>query len=121
MNVFKDQAEFMTACGQTVGTPNADQFNLYTRLIAEEVEELTEAVKANDKVEIFDALLDIIVVCIGAGHSAGLPMDAGWAEVVRSNMAKVDPDTGFVKKRTDGKIMKPPGWTPPMLAGLIES
>jgi predicted HAD superfamily Cof-like phosphohydrolase len=47
-------------------------------------------------------------------------MDDGWKEVIRSNMAKVDPETGFVKKRADGKILKPEGWTPPDLASLIE-
>ncbi len=121
MNVFEDQAKFMTACGQSVGKANEDQLGLYLRLILEETQELLVAVEDNDSVEIFDALLDIIVVCVGAGHSAGFPMEAGWREVVRSNMAKVDPDTGFVNKRTDGKIMKPPGWTPPMLASLIET
>jgi predicted HAD superfamily Cof-like phosphohydrolase len=121
MSVFEEQAKFMLACGQTVGRMNPEQFDLYVRLIEEEAEELSDAVLKGDKTEIFDALLDIIVVCIGAGHSAGLPLEAGWREVIRSNMAKVDPETGFVKKRADGKILKPEGWTPPRLAALIES
>jgi predicted HAD superfamily Cof-like phosphohydrolase len=120
MSVFEEQAKFMLACGQTVGVKNDDQFDLYAVLIMEEVTELLEAVAEKNKEEIFDALLDIIVVCIGAGHSAGLPLEAGWREVIRSNMAKVDPETGFVKKRADGKILKPEGWTPPRLAALIE-
>ena len=119
MTVFDDQAKFMMACGQTVGQNNPDQFNLYLKLVAEEMSELVKAVEVNDAVEIFDALLDIIVVCIGAGHSAGLPMQAGWEEVVRSNMAKVDPTTGYVRRREDGKILKPEGWTPPQLDNLI--
>jgi len=124
MSVFEEQAKFMLACGQTVGVENKGQFDLYVRLIKEEVEELIVAVESGDKAddaEIFDALLDIIVVCIGAGHSAGFPMEAGWYEVLRSNMAKVDPETGLVKKRADGKILKPEGWTPPRLASLIET
>lgn len=121
MSVFEEQAKFMLACGQTVGVKNDDQFDLYVRLIEEEAEELAAAVMVGDKTEIFDALLDIIVVCIGAGHSAGLPMEAGWREVIRSNMDKVDPETGFVKRRADGKILKREGWTPPRLAALIES
>ena len=119
MSVFEDQAKFMLACGQTVGPDNPDQFRLYLNLIAEEVRELATAAEAKDAVEVFDALLDIIVVCIGAGHSLGLPMQAGWEEVVRSNMAKVDPATGLVRKREDGKILKPEGWTPPALDKLI--
>lgn len=119
MSVFEDQAKFMRACGQTVGQENFGQFELYLNLIQEELGELMEAVEDSDNVEVFDALLDIIVVCIGAGHSLGLPMQAGWEEVVRSNMAKVDPATGFVRKREDGKILKPEGWTPPQLDKLI--
>jgi predicted HAD superfamily Cof-like phosphohydrolase len=121
MNVFEEQAKFMLACGQTVGRMNDAQFELYFDLIGEEVREFFDAGWKGDKAEIFDALLDIIVVCIGAGHSAGLPMEEGWREVIRSNMAKVDPETGLVKKRADGKILKPEGWTPPRLAALIES
>ena len=120
MSVFEEQAKFMLACGQTVGRINNAQFELYVKLIEEEVEELTSAIMDGDRAENFDALLDIIVVCIWAGHSAGLPLEAGWREVIRSNMAKVDPETGLVKKRADGKILKPEGWTPPRLAALIE-
>ncbi len=68
----------------------------------------------------FDALLDIIVVCIGAGLSAGFPMQKGWDEVIRSNMDKVDPETGYVRRRSDGKILKPENWTPPRLAQMLE-
>lgn len=119
MSVFDDQAKFMQACGQTVGEYNPLQFELYFSLIKEEFFELRNAHEHGGDVEIFDALLDIIVVCIGAGHSLGLPMQAGWEEVVRSNMAKVDPTTGLVRKREDGKILKPEGWTPPALDKLI--
>jgi predicted HAD superfamily Cof-like phosphohydrolase len=120
MNVFQDQAKFMTACGQTVGEDNPDQFKLYISLIKEEVAELMEANEFSDRVEIFDALLDIIVVCIGAGHSAGFPMYAGWQEVMRSNMDKVDPTTGKVRRRADGKILKSENWVAPDLASLIK-
>lgn len=119
MSVFDDQAKFMMACGQTVGQNNPEQFSLYLNLISEEVRELAEAAEANDAVEIFDALLDIIVVCIGAGHSLGLPMQAGWEEVVRSNMSKVDPATGKVLRREDGKIMKGPYYQAPDLASVL--
>ena len=120
MSVFKDQAKFMLACGQTVGQDNPEQFKLYFKLINEEVNELLEATEDSDYVEVFDALLDIIVVCIGAGHSLGLPMQAGWEEVVRSNMSKVDPTTGKVLRREDGKIMKGPFYQWPDLASVLD-
>lgn len=120
MTVFQDQGKFMRACGQTVGEDNPEQFALYLNLISEEVSELMEAAHMGDRVEVFDALLDIIVVCIGAGLSAGFPMHAGWQEVMRSNMDKIDPETGLVRKRDDGKVLKPANWAAPDLASLIK-
>lgn len=119
-SVFKDQARFMIACGQTVDQWNIDQFNMYIDLHMEETKELAEAVKAKDKVEIMDALLDCMVVDIGAGLSLGLPMELGWQEVIRSNMTKVDPVTGKVRRREDGKILKGDNYSPPNLARLMK-
>jgi len=120
MDIFRDQCKFMQACDQTTSFWNAQQFELYLKLIREEATELFDAVAQDNKVEMFDALLDLIVVCVGAGMSAGFPMANGWQEVIRSNMAKVDPETGMVRRRSDGKILKPEGWEPPNLADLLK-
>jgi predicted HAD superfamily Cof-like phosphohydrolase len=119
MNVFRDQEKFMRACDQTTDVWNEDQFNLYVRLIEEEFKELKEAIAAGDQVEILDALEDIIVVTAGAMHSAGFDGEGGWKEVMRTNFAKIDRETGKVRKREDGKVLKPIGWTPPNLAPFI--
>ena len=119
INVFADQATFMRACGQTTQDFNEDQFVLYLELIREEAGELFQAAGADNRAEIFDGLLDLIVVAIGAGLSAGFPMPDGWKEVMRSNMDKIDPDTGFVLRRADGKVLKPKDWQPPKLADLL--
>lgn len=111
-NLFLDQARFMTMCGQTVGTENIDQYALYLNLIKEEVQELEDSRTRTDDL---DALIDILVVTIGAIHSAGFNGEAAWQEVMRTNFAKVDPVTGKIRKRGDGKILKPVGWTPPDL------
>ena len=118
-SVFHDQATFMRACGQTTVLENPDQACMYLNLIDEEKKELDVAVEASDEVEEFDAILDILVVCIGYGLSRGWPMVQGWEEVMRSNMAKIDPRTGMVTKREDGKILKPEGWTPPNLKRVM--
>lgn len=115
-NPFRDQATFMVACGQTVGVENGPQAMLYEQLIAEEYDEFVTA--AND-VERADAVVDLLVVLIGYAHSMGWPLEALWREVHRSNMAKVDPETGAVRRREDGKIMKPIGWTAPDIAGVL--
>jgi predicted HAD superfamily Cof-like phosphohydrolase len=114
-NPFLDQYKFMRACDQHV-TKNDAQYQMYLGLIAEEVQELNDAVTANDRVEQLDALVDILVVTIGAIQSAGFNGEAAWNEVMRTNFAKIDPDTGKVRKREDGKVLKPEGWTPPNLA-----
>ena len=111
-NPFQDQASFMQACGQTVGVENRDQYALYLDLIREEVQELEDS---QHPVTDLDALIDILVVTIGAIHSMGADAEGAWNEVMRSNFDKIDPDTGLVTKREDGKVLKPEGWTAPWL------
>ena len=121
MSVFTDQEKFMVAGDQTVGHFNESQFNMYVDLIHEEFnEELKEAIANNDRVEIFDALLDIVVVTVGAMHSLGVDARGGWDEVMATNFAKIDPETGKVRKREDGKILKPEGWVAPDLSKFIK-
>ena len=110
----------MRACDQTVGDFNADQFNMYLGLIEEETEELAVAVRAHDKVEQLDALIDILVVTIGAIHSMGADAEGAWKEVMRTNFAKIDHETGKVRKREDGKVLKPLGWTAPDLKPYVK-
>lgn len=119
-NPFRDQEKFMKACDQSVDGSNADQYKMYLKLIDEEVQELKEAVERGDTIEQLDALLDIIVVTIGAIHSAGYDGEGGWKEVMRTNFAKIDKETGKVRKREDGKVLKPSGWTPPDLKPFLE-
>jgi len=119
MNPFKDQEKFMQACDQSVGYLNTDQFNLYLNLIKEEANELMDAVIANDTVEQLDALIDILVVTIGAIHSMGADGEGAWNEVMRTNFAKIDAETGKVRKREDGKVLKPQGWQPPELERFL--
>lgn len=118
-DVFEDQRKFMRACGQTVDRFDDAQFHLYCDLIAEEHKELQAALQANNDVEALDALIDIIVVTVGAIHSLGADGKGAWKEVMRSNFAKVDAKTGKVRRREDGKILKPDDWQPPKLDGFF--
>jgi len=119
-NPFRDQEKFMRACDQNVEGFDEAQFNMYLGLIKEEADELAVAIKENDKVETLDALIDILVVTIGAIHSAGFDAEGAWKEVMRTNFAKIDKDTGKVRKREDGKVLKPVGWTPPNLSPFLK-
>jgi len=115
-NPFQDQTKFMQACDQTVCEINATQFSLYKNLIEEEVQELRDA---KNQTEQLDALVDILVVTIGAINSMGADGEGAWKEVMRTNFAKIDSETGKVRKREDGKVLKPEGWQPPDLKPFL--
>jgi predicted HAD superfamily Cof-like phosphohydrolase len=129
MNPFRDQEKFMKACGQTTEEYNGSQFKMYLDLIKEEFDELMVAQGYNlvtkeqehpvDEKETLDALLDILVVTIGAIHSAGYDGEGGWKEVMGTNFAKIDKETGLVRKREDGKVLKPVGWVAPNLEPFL--
>jgi predicted HAD superfamily Cof-like phosphohydrolase len=118
-NPFRDQEKFMKACDQKVDAYSISQYKMYLNLIDEEHAELQEAVAADDLTEQLDALIDILVVTIGAIHSAGFDGEGAWKEVMATNFAKIDHETGRVRKREDGKVLKPVGWTPPDLKGYL--
>ena len=115
-NPFIDIERFGSACDQE---PSEANYKMYLGLIDEEVTELVEAVAANDKVEQLDALVDILVVTVGAIRAAGWDGEAAWKEVMDTNFAKIDPETGKVRKREDGKVLKPEGWKAPELAQFV--
>jgi predicted HAD superfamily Cof-like phosphohydrolase len=119
-NPFRDQEKFMKASGQTTGEHNPSQYMLYYNLVREEMTELYEAMQNNEPADQLDALIDIIVVAIGAMHSMGVDTESAWKEVMSTNFAKIDKETGKVVKRPDGKILKPEGWTPPNLKQFIK-
>lgn len=119
MNPFRDQEKFMRACDQSVESFNERQFEMYKNLIEEEYKELIAAENAGDNLEQLDALIDILVVTIGAIHSMGADAEGAWKEVMQTNFAKIDKETGKVRKRDDGKVLKPVGWVPPNLKPFV--
>jgi predicted HAD superfamily Cof-like phosphohydrolase len=115
--VFTDVSVFLSAVGQeTPATPQktvSDQAQLYKELIEEEVTEFWEAEAMGDDVEEIDACFDMIWVIVGYMKSRGWDCEGIWDEGAKSNLSKIDPVTGLVRKREDGKILKPEGWQPP--------
>jgi len=106
----------MRACDQSVDAMNESQYDMYKNLIEEEFRELQEA---HDMEAELDALIDILVVTIGAIHSAGFDAEGAWKEVMSTNFAKIDRETGKVRKREDGKVLKPVGWTAPNMVPFL--
>jgi predicted HAD superfamily Cof-like phosphohydrolase len=119
-NPFRDSDKFMTACEQTITGMNDDQFRMYASLITEEYDELQVAIANKDAVETLDALTDILVVTIGAMNSMGADGEGAWREVMATNFNKIDRQLGKVRRREDGKILKPEGWEPPQLAKFLK-
>lgn len=122
-NFYTDVKEFHQTFGQRVGKkpelPDKEERKLRMKLLAEEYTELVVAEYNDDLVEIADALADIIYIACGTAVSYGIPLDKLFAEVHRSNMAKlVD---GKVIRRSDGKVQKPEGWTPPDVKSVLYS
>lgn len=118
-NPFKDIDTFQKACDQE---PSFENFKMYINLIDEEWNELHDALEAQeepDMVEVLDALVDILVVTMGAIRAGGFDGEGAWKEVMDTNFAKINPETGKVIKREDGKVLKPEGWKAPDLAQFI--
>lgn len=100
------------------GLPDAGQRDLRRKLLTEEFHEYLDAEAQDDLVEIAKELADVIYIAYGTAVAYGIPMDAVFDEVHRSNMAKLGPD-GKVIRREDGKVLKPQGWTKPDIAALV--
>ncbi|MFD6517631.1 hypothetical protein [Rhodococcus sp. NPDC060176] len=193
IDVFGDVRAFNEACGvrmnaESGSIPDSDLVPSL-QLIAEELNELDEAVGQRNLVEVADAVADLIYVMSGmllrlgmtaprllrsvnpigipaphrqgmwllaegyalkahrelgkmfitsfgcgdvrrhAGYAAkalrelagtlGIPLQAVWDEVQRSNMAKVVEGV-VVRDPVTNKILKPDGWTAPDIAGVLE-
>ena len=122
MSNFNDVKFFMETYGQEVKTksdfPDRKIVKLRLDLIKEELDELTNAVKNNDIVEVADALTDILYVTYGAGHSFGINLDKCFKEVQRSNMSKLDVD-GKPIYNENGKVMKGPNYFKPNLKKFL--
>jgi predicted HAD superfamily Cof-like phosphohydrolase len=71
---------------------NPDLMKLRISLIDEEVEELKEAIKTNDIIEMRDAIGDILYVVYGAGQTFGFDCDSDFTTIHDSNMSKLCKD-----------------------------
>lgn len=145
MKTLRDQVlEFHRAFGQPIvespSLPSDERFRLRLRLMSEEYVEMLEAAGADPKLlpilrhviadivdgarsleanlpELADAMADLDYVVEGTRIELGIDGGPVAAEVHRANMAKLW--DGEARKRDDGKILKPPGWTPPDVEGEL--
>ena len=122
MSNFNKVKAFMNTYGQDVKEkaefPENKIVRLRIDLIEEELNELKEAIKNKDIVEVADALTDILYVTYGAGHSFGVNLDQCFDEVQRSNMSKLGED-GKPIYNDSGKVMKGPNYFAPNLKKIV--
>ena len=122
MSNFNKVGTFMKTFGQEVKTKpsfSTDKINkLRMDLIKEELDELQEAMKNKDLLEVADALTDILYVTYGAGHAFGIDLDKCFDEVQNSNMSKLG-ENGEPIYNESGKVMKGPNYFKPDLSKFV--
>lgn len=135
MTYADDVKHFMELAGQKVRTEptvltDMEKWQRFEYL-NEEFSEMKKALAAlkkateyNDKnairdalTELFDAYLDIVYIALGSAHACGFPVNEGWDRVHASNIAKFP--GGVAVRDENNKVVKPAGWTPPDLRGLM--
>ena len=113
----------MKTFGQEVKTktefPKEKIVKLRYDLINEELEELQDAIKDRNMLEIADALTDILYVTYGAGHAFGIDLDKCFNEVQESNMSKLGENNTPIYNE-NGKVMKGPKYFKPNLNQFLK-
>ena len=123
MTNFQKVATFMKTFGQEVKTktefPKEKIVKLRYDLINEELEELQDAIKDRNMLEIADALTDILYVTYGAGHAFGIDLDKCFNEVQESNMSELGENNTPIYNE-NGKVMKGPNYFKPNLNQFLK-
>lgn len=69
----------------------------------------------------YDAFVDMWYYSLNTSAKHGANLSRIFDVVHQANMAKRDPITGkFIRRESDGKVMKPPGWQSPNINAEIE-
>lgn len=123
---FSDIVEFHEKFGlkRPTAPRNLDDETLAFRIkfLQEELDEYIKASGEEDLAGQFDALIDLVYVALGTAYLQGFPWKKGWDEVQRANLSKVRASSASQSKRgTSLDVIKPPGWTPPDIAGILKS
>lgn len=110
-------AEFHRALGQQFGDGSS---GLETRkmLHGQEHEELMDALATGSRADAARELGDVVYVAEGTAFSMGIPLFEVVAEIHAANMRKINCPGGPTIE--NGKVMKPPHWMPPDVAGVLQ-
>lgn len=113
-DVYRFHRKFGFAAPDRPTVPGPDLAAQRHRLLQSEVLELPRASEQGDLAGCLGEIIDVIYIALGTAVAFGLSVDAAWDAIHAANMRKYpNPEPG-------GKPLKPPGWTKPNLARLIE-
>ena len=122
MTNFEKVGKFMETFGQEVKSKSSlssEKINsLRVSLIEEELEELKQAIREKNLLEVAAALTDLLYVTYGAGHAFGINLDKCFDEVQKSNMSKLGLD-GKPIYSDKGKVLKGPKYFKPNLSHFL--
>ena len=75
----------------------------------------------NEKADMLDALVDIVVVAMGTAYQCGWDFETAWKRVHDANMLKTAVSNESVGSRTmDFDLKKPEGWCAPVLQDCVK-
>lgn len=122
--------EWEEASASPIPVPFLDLLSLRQGLISEEFIEVLEALavvqfeamyldelRPQAKANLLKELADLVYVCVGLAVKLGLPFDEGFSRVHANNMSKLV--NGKIVRASNGKILKPEGYTPVDLKDIV--
>lgn len=122
--------DFHEQMGQSIGDPRCPDTHvdrdLRLKILKSELQELYDALEADDTVEVADAIGDLIYVLMGAGISWGIDVASVLAEIHRSNMTKTKDCTDAINAAkldgsyVPGKLPKGPEFSPANIQRVLE-
>lgn len=123
-DVFSDTKAFSKKFAMPINKPeiydNPDERDSLLSHLQEELDELHLAFKEGNRENQFDALIDLVYLSVRYCVALGFQFNEGWRRVQAANMAKVKvPSAKESKRGTSYDLMKPAGWTPPVLVDLV--
>ena len=69
-----------------------------------------------------DSMVDAWYYMLNIASKHGMNLSKLFDVIHRANMNKRDPQTGqFIRRESDGKVIKPEGWQPPDVEGEIKN
>lgn len=117
---------YLTVGGYIMPSPrllDQETYEFRNDFMQEELDEFAEAHADGDLPKMADALIDLVYVAMGTAHMMGLPWQELWDEVQRANMSKeraVSRDDSRSKRKNSLDVVKPDGWTPPDIDGVLK-